>query len=252
VEAVVTVFAVIFLLCLLLGAYVTVKAVTAAKRGVDRTIGQARRAVEDHTLRARTLLQPGAAGELAELRLTLRTSLRATEDALRTDASEDPSLRESVALFERLKAHGQELDAELKSLENEPDQAMLAQRLPALRERTRRITRSADSLRWAARDRARHFAEDDLDTLSAQIDIESDALRHWTGTGPQHPTAPPSADPAPPAGAQPSARSGPTATPTEPTHGPATGPDPSRPSLTAPHRRFTPSWMKDARPESTT
>ena len=101
---------------------------------------------------------PSAAARRDHGTLTLRTSLRATEDALRTDASEDPSLRESVALFERLKAHGQELDAELKSLENEPDQAMLAQRLPALRERTRRITRSADSLRWAARDRARHFA----------------------------------------------------------------------------------------------
>ncbi|GHF73231.1 hypothetical protein [Streptomyces thermodiastaticus] len=251
-EAVVTVFAVLFLLCLLLGAYATVKAVTAAKRGVDRTIGQARRAVEDHTLRARTLLQPGVAGELAELRLTLRTSLRATEDALRTGVTEDASLRESVALFQRLKAHGQELDAELKSLENEPDQATLAQRLPALRERTRRITHSADALRWAARDRARHFAEDDLDALSTQIDVESEALRHWTGTGPQRPTAPPAADPAPSAAAQPSAPSGPASAPTGPAPAPATGPDPSRPSLTAPRRRLIPSWMKNARPESTT
>jgi hypothetical protein len=189
VEAVVTVFAVLFVLCLVLGAYATVKAVTAAKRGVDRTIGQARRAVEDHTLRAKSLVQPGPAGELAELRLSLRTSMRATQDALYTGVAEDESLKESVALFERLSAHGHELDAELKRLESEPNRATLAERLPALRERTRRITQSADSLRWAARDRARHFAEDDLNALSAQIDVEADALRHWTT--PQPSTAPP-------------------------------------------------------------
>ncbi|MER6923034.1 hypothetical protein ABT314_29405, partial [Streptomyces spiralis] len=69
-EAVVAVFAVLFVLCLVLGAYATVKAVGAAKRGVDRTISQARRAVEDQTLRAKSLGRPGPAGELAELRLT--------------------------------------------------------------------------------------------------------------------------------------------------------------------------------------
>ncbi|MCZ9339627.1 hypothetical protein NGM37_17840, partial [Streptomyces sp. TRM76130] len=64
----------------------------------------------------------------------------------------------------------------------EPDRATLAERLPELRERTERITRAADSLRWAARDRARRFADDDLDSLSAQIDVEAGALRHWTRT----------------------------------------------------------------------
>jgi hypothetical protein len=59
VEAVLTVIALLFVLCLVLGVYATVKAVGAAKRGVDRTIAQARRTVEDTTLRARTLTQPG-------------------------------------------------------------------------------------------------------------------------------------------------------------------------------------------------
>ncbi|WP_333740613.1 hypothetical protein, partial [Streptomyces sp. IBSBF 2806] len=183
-EAVITIVALLFVLFLALGVYATVKVIGAAKRGVDRTITQARRTVEDHTLRAKSFAQLGPVGELAQLRLKLRTSMRATQEALHAGAAEDESLKESLGLFQRLSAHGQELDAELKRLESEPDRAALAQRLPSLRERTERITASADSLRWAARDRARRFAEDDLDSLGTQIDVETGALRHWTTAEP--------------------------------------------------------------------
>lgn len=76
--------------------------------------------------------------------------------------------------------HGHELDDELKRLEAEPDRQRIAAVMPDLRERTAQITQAADSLRWAARDRARRFAEDDLSHLSAQIDVESGALRDWS------------------------------------------------------------------------
>ncbi|WP_030171495.1 hypothetical protein [Streptomyces sp. NRRL S-813] len=241
-EAVVAVFAVLFVLCLVLGAYATVKAVGAAKRGVDRTISQARRAVEDQTLRAKSLGRPGPAGELAELRLTLRTSMRATQDALYAGAAEDESLKESVALFERLSAYGQQLDAELKRLEGEPNRATLAERLPGLRERTLRITDSADSLRWAAHDRARRFAEDDLDMLSAQIDVEADALRHWTSPEPADVPGP---WPETPADGQ-DRRTAPQ------TPRPGSAPEAARPAITPPGRRPVYSWQKKPRPESTT
>lgn len=153
-EVVITVFALLFLLFVVLGGYAAVKAIGAAKRGVDRTVAQARRSVEDHTLRAKSFAQPGPQGQVAQLRLALRTSMRATQDALRAGVTEDESLKESLGLFERLSAHGRELDGELRRLESEPDRKTLAERLPALRERTERITKSADSLRWAARDRA--------------------------------------------------------------------------------------------------
>ncbi|MDR3081871.1 MAG: hypothetical protein LBV60_13275, partial [Streptomyces sp.] len=120
-EAVLTVVALLFVLCVVLGAYATVKAIGAAKRGVDRTIAQARRTVEDTTLRAKTFAQPGPLGELAQLRLKLRTTMRATQDALHAGVTEDESLKESLELFNRLSAHGFELDAELKRLEAEPD-----------------------------------------------------------------------------------------------------------------------------------
>ncbi|MGQ4362431.1 hypothetical protein [Streptomyces sp. SAS_272] len=243
-EAVIAVIVLLFVLCLALGAYATVKVVGAAKRGVDRTITQARRTVEDHTLRAKSFAQLGPAGEIAQLRLALRTSMRATQEALHAGAVEDESLKESLGLFQRLSAHGHELDAELKRLESEPDRATLVERLPALRERTERITGSADSLRWAARDRARRFAEDDLDSLSAQIGVEAGALRHWTTSEP---------DQTPPPWPEAPAADSTTAGQTWPeTPGARTADEPTPPAITPPGPRPVYPWQKKPRPESTT
>ncbi|MFF7768064.1 hypothetical protein ACFZC7_16330 [Streptomyces massasporeus] len=268
-EAVIAVFALLFVLFVGLGVYATVKAVGAAKRGVDRGITQARRTVEDHTLRAKSFAQPGAAGELAQLRLKLRTSMRATQEALQAAVAEDESLKESLGLFERLSAHGHELDDELKRLESEPDRAALTERLPGLRERTERITHSADSLRWAARDRARRFADDDLDSLSAQIDLESGALRHWTAPEPQPASSPQSASSgqhasssrpgsasqsaAPPPWPEAPAADATTAGQTwQDTAQSSPEQEPARPAITPPAARPTYPWQKKPRPESTT
>ncbi|MGW2789298.1 hypothetical protein ACWC9H_05140 [Streptomyces sp. NPDC001251] len=183
-EAAILIMALLFVAFVALGVYVTVKVVGAAKRGVEHTVTQARRTVEDTTLRAKSVGQPGVAGQLAQLRLSLRTSMRATQEALHARLAEDESLKESLALFERLSGHGHELDDELRRLEREPDKRKVAERMPELRERTERITHSADSLRWAARDRARQFADDDLHSLSQQIEMESGALRDWSVKGP--------------------------------------------------------------------
>ncbi|MHB9861768.1 hypothetical protein [Streptomyces sp. YIM S03343] len=256
-EAVVAVFALLFLLFVALGAYATVKAVGAAKRGVDRTVAQARRTVEDHTLRAKTFTQFGPVGELAQLRLKLRTSMRATQDALQAGAAEDESLKESLRLFHQLSAHGHELDGELKRLESEPNRAKLAELLPALRERTERVTQSADALRWAANDRARRFAEDDLDALSAQIDVEAGALRHWKKTEDPAHTPPPWPE-APTTGGPAAEQTWPDtpgagSTSRGPSHGTAhsTG-EPERASIDPPAPRPTYPWQKKPRPESTT
>ncbi|MGC5040497.1 hypothetical protein ACPXCS_31675 [Streptomyces sp. DT190] len=247
-EAVIAVFALLVVLFVVLGAYATVKVVGAAKRGVDRGITQARRTVEEHTLRAKSFAQPGAAGELAQLRLKLRTSMRATQDALQAAVAEDTSLKESVGLFERLSAHGHELDDELRRLESEPNRGALAERLPDLRERTERIVQSADALRWAARDRARRFADDDLDTLSAQIDMEAGALRHWTA--PDTPaTSAPVSEPWPQAPAADAAKAGQT---WPETPQPDAAQEPDRPAITPPAPRPTYPWQKKPRPESTT
>ncbi|MFF9766054.1 hypothetical protein ACIGXF_03935 [Streptomyces sp. NPDC053086] len=249
-EVVLTVFALLFLVFIGLGAYATVKAVGAAKRGVDRTVAQARRTVEDHTLRAKSFAQFGPAAEIAQLRLALRTSMRATQDALRAGVSEDESLKESLGLFERLSVHGHELDGDLKRLESEPDRATLAAHLPELRSRTERITKSADSLRWAVRDRARRFSDDDLDTLSAQIDIEAGALRHWTRSEPGQ--APPEwPDASAPAEGAPA--DGPAAGRTRSkTAGARAAAEPAPEAIAPPSWRPASPWQKKPRPESTT
>ncbi|WP_097900387.1 hypothetical protein [Streptomyces sp. b94] len=258
-EAVITILALLVVVFIALGVYATVKAVGAAKRGVDRTITQARRTVEDTTLRAKSFGQPGVAGELAQLRLSLRTSMRATQDALHAGAAEDASLAESVALFRRLSAHGLELDDELKRLEREPDRTTVASLLPKLRERTRQITHSAESLRWAARDRARQFADDDLAALNAQIDIEAGALRHWTTDEPAQsggaknaasPGRGPGTDwPDPAATTDPSATNSSTAD--EAWSDPAREESPQAIAAPDPRLRTTYPWQKSTRPETT-
>ncbi|MFJ8677682.1 hypothetical protein [Streptomyces sp. NPDC093589] len=255
-EAVFAILALLFVLFVAAGVFVTVKAVRVAKRGVDRTVAQARRTVEDTGLRARQFGQPGVVGELAQLRLSLRTSMRATQEVLRTGSPEDASLSEADALFQRLSAHGHELDAELKRLEREPDRASIAALLPDLRERTERITHSAESLRWAARDRARKFAEDDLSTLSDQIDLEAGALRHWT----REPERGAAGEPATEGAARPAA-DGPSgagarsagAADNPYSWGPPAEEAPAS-AITAGDPRARPSypWQKSPRPESTT
>jgi hypothetical protein len=184
-EVVLLVLVLFFVGAAMLGVYAVNRAVGAARRGVDRRMAEARRSIEETALRARSYGQPGAAGELAQLRLRLRTSMRATEEALLSGAERDATLAESVRLFERLSVHGRELDDHLRFAERDPDRTRVSEHLAELRERTERITTSADSLRWAARDRARRLADDELASLSAEIDVESGALRHWAPvTGP--------------------------------------------------------------------
>ncbi|WEH41855.1 hypothetical protein [Streptomyces sp. AM 2-1-1] len=247
-ETLLLILTLLFVVFAALGVYVGVKAVKAAKRGVDRTLTQARRTVEETALRAKSYGQPGVAGELAQLRLSLRTAMRATQEALGTDAAQDASLSESLALFQRLSAHGRELDDELRRLEREPDRATVTTLMPALRDRTGRITRSADSLRWAARDRARRFADEDLDTLNAQIDVEAGALRHWTVEEPapgatreqQVPRDQPSRGSRAPEGAGPR------------TTGAGRGPEAAQELPASDPRAWTsPSWQKSSRPETT-
>ncbi|MFP8962124.1 hypothetical protein ACLIYP_16440 [Streptomyces nanhaiensis] len=183
-EFVIGLLAFLFVLFVVLGAIATVKTVRAVRRGVERTGQQVRRTVEETTLKARSA-QPGPMGELARVRLELRTSLDSTRRALETGIRHDPSLSEAAGLLDRLEEHARQLDGELRLLmEREPDRGRIAARLPDARERAGRIRASADSLRFAAQDRARRHDEDGLAALSEQIEIEAGALRHWTAPAP--------------------------------------------------------------------
>ena len=169
----------LFLAFMTLVTVATVRTVRSVKRGVARGGAQARRLVEDNRLRARRYTMPGPAGELARLRLELRAAVDSTFRALDDGSGDDASLAEAAVLMDRLNDHSRALDAEMRLLENEPDRARIADRMPDLVERTHRITHAADGLRWAAQDRARRFADDDLSALTREIGLEAGALRHW-------------------------------------------------------------------------
>ncbi|MGI5337948.1 hypothetical protein ACQEVS_11385 [Streptomyces sp. CA-181903] len=237
-EAAAVIIALIFAVLVALAVVATVRTVKAVKRGVDRTVTQARRTVEDTRLKARQYTVPGAAGEVAQLRLSLRTTMRATQEALRLRAPEDPSLSESLALFERLSAHGHELDDDLRRLETEPSRERLDAALPEMRERTERVRQAADSLRWAAQDRARRFSDDDLADLSEQIRMEAGALRHWTPVDAEEGTS----------RHEPKRETKPESKLTsEPASKPASGPRPE-PERARPAIAGQDMWRKDARP----
>ncbi|MDH6118733.1 hypothetical protein [Kitasatospora sp. GAS204B] len=156
-----------------------IKATKAVVAKVEQTEVQARRAVENVALKAKRYTKPGAQGELAAVRLGLRTSLAGTRAVLAGGVGTDGQLAESLRLLDRLDVHAAELDAELRMLEREPEPTRIAAKLPELRERADRITHSAESMRWAAQDRAHRFAADELGRLSAECESEAGALRHW-------------------------------------------------------------------------
>lgn len=176
---VIGVLALLVVVCVALGIVATVRTVRAVKRGVERTGAQVRRTVEETTLKARTA-QPGPVGEIARVRMELRSSIDSTRRALEAGAADDPSLREALSLLDRLHDHARQLDGELRLLmEGEPDRARIAERLPDVRKRVGTIRESADSLRFAAQERAQQFDAEGLAALRAQIEIESGALRTW-------------------------------------------------------------------------
>lgn len=164
-----------------------VKAARAVAAKVEQHEANARRAVENVTLKAKTYTKPGTQGQISAVRLSLRTSLDGTRKVLEGGLPEDSQLAESLQLLTRLDAHAAELDGELRILEREPDLTRIAAKLPELRERGGRITHAAESMRWAAQDRMRRFADDELARLSEECESEAGALRHWDSATPAAP-----------------------------------------------------------------
>jgi hypothetical protein len=182
VEVVIGVLVLFSVLFFALSVILGVRAARAIRRGVEHTGVQVRRTVEESALKARST-RPGPMGELARSRLELRSSVDGARRALEAGVEQDPSLREALGLLGRLREHAHRLDGELQLLmEREPDKARVAERMPDVRERVAHIKESADSLRFAAQDRVQQHDAEGLAGLREQIEIESDALRHWQGT----------------------------------------------------------------------
>lgn len=169
----------LMLFCVVLAVVAVVRTARAVNRGVERASLQVRRGIDETGLKVKAA-QPGAVGQVARLRLELRSSIETARSELTAGVTDDHSLRESVGLLDRLHEHARVLDQELAGLaDREPDRARISSRLPEMRTRVTQIKESADSLRYAAQERASQHDEDGLAALREQIDIESGALRHW-------------------------------------------------------------------------
>ena len=170
------------LLVLLAGTVVGVAtlAFVKTKRAVAKAAPQARRAVEDVGIKARSLTRGGVQGKVSALRAEVRGALAASRRVLEAGAVEDAQLDDAMALLGRLEGHATVLDGELRLLEREPELSRVEARFAVAKERGERIVHLASSLRWAAQDRLHRFADDDLLRLGEECEAEAGALRHWT------------------------------------------------------------------------
>ena len=175
-------FVLLGLLVLFLGTVVGVAAlaVVKTKRAVAKAAPQARRAVEDVGIKARSLTRGGVQGRVSALRAEVRGALAASRRVLETGAVEDAQLVDAMALLGRLEGHAAVLDAELRLLEQEPELGRVEARFAVAKERGERIVHLASSLRWAAQDRLHRFADEDLVRLGEECEAEAGALRHST------------------------------------------------------------------------
>jgi hypothetical protein len=170
----------------------TVKVGQAVSRKVEKHGALARRAVEDATLKVRSFGQSGPQGRIAALRLEVRSSLSRTRQVLERGVGADSQLTDTLNLVGRLEKHAAELDSELQMLEREPGAQRVEAKLPGLRERAERVVHAADTLRWAAQDRAQRFSDEELAWLGEECEREAGALRHWAPVEPltREPAAP--------------------------------------------------------------
>ncbi|WP_042402952.1 hypothetical protein [Streptacidiphilus carbonis] len=169
------------LLVLVAGTVVGVAAlaVVKTKRAVVKAAPQARRAVEDVGIKARSLTRGGVQGQVSALRAEVRGALAASRRVLEAGSADDPQLVDAMALLGRLEGHASVLDGELRLLEREPEPGRVEARFAVAKERGERIVHLASSLRWAAQDRLHRFADEDLLRLGEECEAEAGALRHW-------------------------------------------------------------------------
>jgi hypothetical protein len=135
----------LLLMCLLAGG-VTLVAVWRVVRWVRRSQGLRRRV---RSVQALTT-PPGARRQVACLRRDLSAAVHATGEAVALVRAAGGAIGDLPLLARRLGRVAGTLDAELRLLAGEPDQAELARVLPAARARVAEVARVALTIRRAA------------------------------------------------------------------------------------------------------
>jgi hypothetical protein len=135
------------------------------------------RAINGAALRVRSQLNWGPRREVLKLRVQLKETLGSGQAALDLVVHSDGLRGELPRLFRRLESEGHALDAQLRLLETENDQAVLAEMLPTLRHRVDHVAYIVRRMRSAVGSVLGGNSDDSLTALRSEIDREITAVR---------------------------------------------------------------------------
>lgn len=156
----------------LTGWVVVALIVRAAFRRLRRS-----RAVNGTVLRTRSALTWGLQHQVLRLRVRLDDSLQSGRMAVGVRTRDGGLPGETARLFRRICEEEATLDAQLRLLESERDDSLLAAELPTARDRVDQFEGIVRRLRSAVASGLGDFSDDALTDLRAEIDREAVALQ---------------------------------------------------------------------------
>jgi hypothetical protein len=134
-------------------------------------------ALNGASLRIRARLSTGPRREVLKLRVRLKENIDSGQAAIDLAVRTDGLRGELPRLFRRLKSEGATLEAQLRLLESESDVAVLADVLPAARDRVDQVAHLVRRLRSAVASGLGGISDDSLTMLSSDLDREITAVR---------------------------------------------------------------------------
>lgn len=156
-----------------LGAWVAVfVAVRALYRRIRRNLS-----ITGATVRVRAQLSHGPRREILKLRMRLKESMDSGQAAIDLAVRSDGPRGELPQLFRRLTSEGGRLESQLRLLESENDEAVLAELLPAARHRVDEVTQLVRRLRSVVGSGLGDLSDDGLKSLRSDVDREVTAVR---------------------------------------------------------------------------
>lgn len=155
------------------GAWVAVfVAVRALYRRIRRNLN-----ISGSTLRVRAQLSHGSRREVLKLRMRLKEALDSGQAAIDLAVRSEGPRGELPQLFRRVTGEGGRLEAQLRLLESENDEEVLAEMLPAARSRVDEVTHLVRRLRSVVGSGLGDLSDDSLTALRSDVDREVTAVR---------------------------------------------------------------------------
>ena len=133
--------------------------------------------ISGSTLRVRAQLSHGSRREVLKLRMRLKDALDSGQAAIDLAVRSEGPRGELPQLFRRVTSEGGRLESQLRLLESENDEAVLAEMLPAARHRVDEVTHLVRRLRSVVGSGLGGLSDDSLTALRSDVDREVTAVR---------------------------------------------------------------------------